>query len=151
MKVLIVDGHSVIFSWPELRKLHHKRMVLAREALLQLVGEYCSFLEMHGVVVFDGQGTRTEQESAGSGLQVYYAAADVTADQVIERLVARHSAQHKLTVVTSDLLEQQTVHAFGGNSISAETFKEQLEEAQGEMKRFIKKNNAGAWQRPRAL
>jgi hypothetical protein len=34
-RYLIVDGHSIIFGWPELRKLHARRSSLAREALLK--------------------------------------------------------------------------------------------------------------------
>jgi uncharacterized protein len=34
-RYLIVDGHSVIFAWPELRKLHARRSSLAREALIK--------------------------------------------------------------------------------------------------------------------
>lgn len=144
MKVLIVDGHSVIFAWPELRKLHRQRMVLAREALVHKVGEFCAYFGIHGIVVFDGKGPQTQQESAG-GVQIFFAAADATADQIIERLVARHANGHELTVVTSDLLEQQTVHAFGGSPISADTFLEQFEEARASMEKDIKKRNAGPW------
>lgn len=144
MKVLIVDGHSVIFSWADLRKLHQQRMVLARDALVQRVGEFCAYKGMHGIVVFDGRGAQTQEETLG-GVQVFYAAADATADQVVERLVARHSAQHELTVVTSDLLEQQTVHAFGGSAISAEAFLEQSNQARASLNKELKTRNAGPW------
>ena len=40
MRYLIVDGHSVIFAWPELRKLHQRRMALARDALVKTLTEY---------------------------------------------------------------------------------------------------------------
>ena len=34
-RYLIVDGHSVIFAWPELRQLQERRSSLAREALIK--------------------------------------------------------------------------------------------------------------------
>lgn len=149
MKVLIVDGHSVIFSWPELRKLHQKRMVLARDALVARVGEYCSIRDLHGVVVFDGKGEQTTQEQKTGGVQIFYAASGVTADQVIERLVARYAEEHELMVVTSDYLEQQTVSTFGGSPISTESFKEQCEQARLELEREIKGLNNSPWPRGR--
>ena len=39
-RYLIVDGHSVIFAWPELRKLHARRSSLAREALIKRLRDY---------------------------------------------------------------------------------------------------------------
>ena len=35
MRYLIVDGHSVIFAWPELRKLHNRRTEIAPERARQ--------------------------------------------------------------------------------------------------------------------
>jgi len=34
-RYMIVDDHSIIFAWPELRKLHARRSSLAREALIK--------------------------------------------------------------------------------------------------------------------
>ena len=34
---LIVDGHSVIFAWPELRALHKRRTASAREQLIKIL------------------------------------------------------------------------------------------------------------------
>ena len=39
-RYLIVDGHSVIFAWPELRKRHARRSSLAREALTKQLRDY---------------------------------------------------------------------------------------------------------------
>lgn len=149
MKVLIVDGHSVIFSWPELRKLHQKRMLLAREALVARIDEYCSFKGLHGVVVFDGKGAKTVQEQKVGEVQIFYAANGVAADQVIERLVAKYAAEHELVVVTSDHLEQQTVSSFGGSYLSAQSFKEQFDQAHLELEREIKRTNNQPWPRHR--
>lgn len=145
MRVLIVDAHSVIFSWPELRKLHARRMILAREALLRIINEYCDYTGIHGVAVFDGQGERTSEETVPGGVQIFYAAADKTADQVIERLVARYADEHTVMVVTSDMLEQQTVISFGGEAISAERFKELAESSHAALLDDIRKRSREPW------
>ena len=52
---LIVDGHSIIFAWSELRKLQTRRSSLAREALIKWLREYQDWTAVRVVVVFDGK------------------------------------------------------------------------------------------------
>jgi len=52
---LIVDGHSVIFAWPELRALHKRRTASAREQLTKILTEYQDFTGIQVVLVFDGK------------------------------------------------------------------------------------------------
>ena len=119
---LLVDGHSVIFAWPELHALHVRRMGAAREALVRTLTDYQDQSGVRVVLVFDGQGARvTEEQEGHEGIQIFYAPAGRTADAVIERLVAKYAESHRLTVATSDGLEQQTVISFGAAScVSAE-------------------------------
>ena len=118
---LLVDGHSVIFAWPELRALHVRRMAAARDALVRTLTDYQDQSGVRVVVVFDGRGERATEESEPGGIQVFYAPAGGTADGIIERLVARYAATHRLIVATSDGLEQQTAMSFGAaGCVSAE-------------------------------
>jgi len=59
---LIVDGHSIIFAWPELRKLHARRSSLAREALIKQLRDYQDWTGVSVVVVFDGKGKKNERD-----------------------------------------------------------------------------------------
>jgi len=129
MQVLIVDAHSVIFAWPELRELHFRRMALAREELTKLLTAYHDYSGYHVVAVFDGKGKRFSEETEPGGIQVFYSGNDQTADDIIERLVAGYASQHQITVATSDLLEQQTVSTFGASTISTEGLRTLLEES----------------------
>ena len=61
---LIVDGHSVIFAWPELRDLHARRSSLARDALVRKLRDYQDWTGVRVVVVFDGRGSGVECISA---------------------------------------------------------------------------------------
>lgn len=125
---LLVDGHSVIFVWPELRALHVRRMAAARDALVKTLTDYQDQTGVRVVLVFDGQGARaTEEESGRDGIQIFYAPAGRTADGLIERLVARYAGTFRLTVATSDHLEQQTALAFGAaGCVSAEGLRDVL-------------------------
>src|ERR1041385_1784383 len=71
-RYLIVDGHSVIFAWPELRKLHARRSFLAREALLKQLRDYQDWTGVHVVVVFDGKGKKVDTSSEPEEVQVFY-------------------------------------------------------------------------------
>src|SRR5687768_13626404 len=133
MRYLIVDGHSVIFAWPELRKLHARRTALARDELVKILTEYQDASGVRVVTVFDGKGGETSEESAPGGIQVFYSAAGQTADSIVERLVAKYAGRHEITVATSDFMEQQTVTSFGALVVSAEGLRPWLEEARRDL------------------
>lgn len=141
MQVLIVDAHSVIFAWPELRQLHSRRMVLARDALTKILTAYHDYSGVHVVVVFDGKGKRFSEETEPGGIQAFYSGHDQTADDIIERLVAGYASQHQITVATSDLLEQQTVSSFGASCVSAEGLRTLLDESTDKMQKELKLHN----------
>lgn len=126
---LIVDGHSVIFAWPELRALQEKRSSLAREALIKQLRHYQDWTDVRVVVVFDGRGAKVSELSDPGEIQIFYSRAGQTADAVIERLAAKYAANFDLTVATSDSMECQTVIACGGRCISPEGLRDLLKEA----------------------
>jgi predicted RNA-binding protein with PIN domain len=70
-RYLIVDGHSVIFAWPELRKLHARRTSLAREALIKHLRDYQDWTGVHVVVVFDGKGSKIDAASDPAEVHVF--------------------------------------------------------------------------------
>ncbi len=136
---LLVDGHSVIFAWPELRALHVRRMAAARDSLIKTLTDYQDQSGVQVVLVFDGQGARTSEESEPDGIQVFYAPAGRTADEIIERLVAKYAATRRLIVATSDGLEQQTAISFGAaGCVSAEGLRDVLASAAREFERRAK-------------
>lgn len=139
MRFLIVDCHSVIFAWPELRKLHDRRNVLARDELTKILTAYQDASGVRVVAVFDGRGGKSSEDSAPGGIQIFYSAAAQTADQIIERLVAKYASEHDITVATSDLLEQQTVTTFGAYVVSAEGLRDLVADAQADLAREVKK------------
>jgi predicted RNA-binding protein with PIN domain len=139
---LIVDGHSVIFAWPDLRALHEHKTALARERLIKVLTEYQDYTGINVVVVFDGRGPVISQETVPGGIQVFYSNTGHTADDVIERLVAKYGDLYSITVATSDLMEQQTTIAFGGNCVSAGGLRSLVDEASRNFAREMKRRKA---------
>ena len=128
---LIVDGHSVIFAWPELRVLHERRTSLARDALARKLRDYQDWTGVRVVVVFDGRGSDVDAIAEPGEIQIFYSRAGQTADSIIERLASKYGSQFRLLVVTSDFLEQETAAACGAECLSAEGLRGLLDEAQG--------------------
>jgi uncharacterized protein len=125
-RYLIVDGHSIIFAWPELRKLHQRRSSLAREALIKQLRDYQDWTGVRVVVVFDGKGRKIEAIFDPADVQVFYSRTGQTADAIVERLASKYAKRFELMVATSDSMEGQTVEACGAEWISPEALRSLL-------------------------
>jgi predicted RNA-binding protein with PIN domain len=126
---LIVDGHSIVFAWPELRKLQDRRRSLAREALIKQLRDYQDWSGRKVVVVFDGRGSRVTETRVPHDVQIFYARRGQSADAIIERLACKYASRFDVTVATSDLLEMETVNACGAACVSPEDLRELIESA----------------------
>ena len=122
-RYLIVDGHSVIFAWPELRELHARRSSLARESLIKQLRDYQDWTGVHVVVVFDGKGRKISATSEPGDVQIFYSRSGQSADAIIERFASKYAKRYELLVATSDSMEAETVHACGAESISPEALR----------------------------
>ncbi len=125
---LLVDGHSIIFAWPELRSLHQQRTALAREALVKRLRDYQDWSGTRVVVVFDGRGLSVTQENEPGEIQILYSRQGQTADSIIERLANKYAERFRLLVATGDYLEQETVGASGAETISPDGLRDLLEQ-----------------------
>ena len=86
-RVLIVDGHSMIFQWPELRALHARNGATARDQLVRALTRHQDNAGIHVIAVFDGKGAKASQDEEQIGIQVFYSKSGQTADSIIERIV----------------------------------------------------------------
>lgn len=130
-RYLIVDGHSIIFGWPELRKLHQQRSSLARQALITQLRHYQDWTGVRVVVVFDGKDTSLSATSEPGDVQIFYSRRGQAADAIIERLASKYADRFELTVATSDSMEKETVQACGAEWISPNALRELLSDARG--------------------
>ncbi len=129
MDYLLVDGHSIIFAWPELERLHARRTSLARDALTSRLRDFQDWTGVRVVVVFDGKGTEISATADPGEVQTFYSRAGQTADSVVERLVGKYAGRFRVTVATGDYREQETVSAFGADCISPEGLRGLLQES----------------------
>jgi predicted RNA-binding protein with PIN domain len=124
---LLVDGHSIIFAWPKLRRLHARRAYLARDALIKELRHYQDWTGVHVAVVFDGSGERVSAQSDPHDVQIFYARRGQSADAIIERLASKYASRFQITVATSDSLEMETVNACGALCVSPDGLRKLLE------------------------
>lgn len=140
-RFLIIDGHSIIHAWDDLRKLHLRTAsrYLAREELLKRMRLLQDMTEQRVVVVFDGTGSHLTDERENNGIQVFYADAGQTADSVIEQLAAKYARQFELRVCTADRMIWETVRAFEAHWISPDDLRFELGRAEDAMRGRLKK------------
>ena len=140
MRYLLVDGHSVIFAWEDLRKLHARRSASARDELIRRLTAYQDGSGVRVVAVFDGKGDAANEAGEPGGIQVFYSSAGQTADDIIERLAAKYAAKYEMSVATDDHMERQTAETFGAVAISTEHLRRLLSDAEGDLTRRIKQH-----------
>lgn len=124
-RYLLVDGHSVLHSWPELRKLHSQHPSSARETLIRELSRLHDGGKWAVTLVFDGQRGGQEERPRDS-MAVLYATAGQTADSIIERIVQAHSGKGEIGVVTADHAEMTAVESFGAFGFSPDWLRNEL-------------------------
>ncbi len=113
-RYLLIDGHSVIYAWEELRKLHSKDRRAAREQLIRRMGDLHDNSAWLVTLVFDGTASdQPTQEKKVEGLVVIYAAKHQTADSIIERITGAQKNPQQITVVTADITERKALENLG--------------------------------------
>lgn len=99
---------------------------------------------MDVTIVFDGRGdvSHVDPGPAMDGFSVVYASAGLTADGVIERMVAAERPAGRCVVATADAAIRGNVLAAGGESISPEELKSWIERSQIRAQRAIRTRSA---------
>ena len=117
--VLIVDGHSAIFSTPDLAESHMRDGRRARGELVRELTHFQDVSDYHVVVVFDGKGDRLDSElRQEQDILVMYSRVNQTADAVIERIVAQHAEKFNVAVASNDRFVLDTISVFGAFPMS---------------------------------
>ena len=108
---LIVDGYNIVGAWEEFRDLASEDLSAARDALQDLLLDYCGHSGQRLLLVFDAhsgkQGERVQALTELGGHQLVYTQAGQTADQYIERFV--RETEGDLFVASNDGLVQVMV------------------------------------------
>lgn len=125
-RLLLIDGYSLLHRDPELAPILRSNLALARELLVRKLERAIPDLADRVTVVFDGRRGRDEAPRAAGLVEVEYAPSHLTADTVIERAVHRAASPERITVVTNDRAERDTVSAAGASVMSCIALLEQL-------------------------
>ena len=136
-RYLIIDGHSIIYTWNYLLKLHQSNKSSARESLIRRMTNYQDITGERVVIVFDGKGDVSESMNDENAIQVFYSKSGVTADQIIERLAGKYSTTRNITVASRDRAVLDTCSSFGADAISPKTLEELLEKAEKDLEKRL--------------
>ena len=140
---LLVDGYNIIFAWDELNELARQDVSAARSTLCDLLSNYRGARQCEVIVVFDAYKVKGNPGSVEkhNGIYVVYTKEAETADAYIEKTTYDLSKNHKVRVATSDALEQLIILGHGALRISARSFREEMEQTQGQISRFLSDHN----------
>ena len=125
-RYLVVDGHSVIFAWPDLRTLHQRNRAAARRALADRLQILHDSTTWRITLVLDGTHGTVDPPRHPHDMVTAYATADQTADSIIERLVASSGAAERVTVITADEVERRLVESLGAATASPTWLREEM-------------------------
>ena len=133
---LLVDGYNIIFGWPELNELSKTDIAAARLTLMDILSNYQGYSKCKLILVFDAYKVPggTEHVEKYHNIYIVYTKEAETADQYIEKTVHAMGRKHRVTVATSDGLEQVIILGQGGVRMSALGLKKQIESAGHEIR-----------------
>ena len=126
---LLVDGYNILYAWDELRELMKVTLDGARHRLMDMLCNYQGYRKYNLIVVFDAYKVAGGVGSAQDyhNIHVVYTKEAETADQYIEKFAHDMGKKHRVTVATSDGLEQVIIRSQGCLLRSANDLEEDME------------------------
>ncbi len=126
---LLVDGYNIIFAWEELSELAKENIDGARGKLMDILCNYQGIRGCELILVFDAYRVQGGTESVQDyhNIHVVYTREAETADQYIEKATRRIAKHHRVTVATSDGMEQVIILGAGATRMSARELREEIE------------------------
>ncbi len=145
---LLVDGYNMIHAWQELKELVEVSLESARQKLLDMLSNYKGSQKINIIVVFDAYLVKGNVGKIFQyhNISVVYTKEAETADHFIERTVNRLPRHYKVSVATSDGLEQMIILGEGAQRVTAQELRQRILAEQKEIrKKYIEnrppKNN----------
>ncbi len=126
---LLVDGYNIVFAWEELRELAEVNIEAARGKLMDILCNYQGYKGCTLILVFDAYKVvgNPGEMSDYHNIHVVYTKEAETADQYIEKLAHEMGRRYRVTVATSDGLEQLIIRGQGCRLLSARELFEEIE------------------------
>lgn len=129
---LLVDGYNVIFAWDDLKELAKETVDGAKSKLMDILCNYQAMKKCNLILVFDAYRVQNHPTEIIDyhNIHVVYTKEAETADQYIEKFAHENSMKYKITVATSDGLEQIIIRGQGCLLLSARELKEEIDKMQ---------------------
>ena len=126
---LLVDGYNVIHASKELKDLAKHDLKAARDSLIDTLSNFQGYRREEVLLIFDAYKVPGGKEHIEklNNLTVIYTKEAETADQYIEKAAHEFSKKYRVTVATSDAIEQVIVFSAGAIRMSASEFWEEIE------------------------
>lgn len=125
---LLVDGYNIIFAWDELKAMAEDNLEDARESLINILSNYQGVKNVNLILVFDAHLVKGNPGSViqRGNIYVVFTKEAETADNYIERTTTVLQKGYKVTVATSDGLEQVIIIGRGAVRMSASELREEV-------------------------
>lgn len=141
---LLVDGYNIIFAWEDLKELAAVNIDGARERLMDILCNYQGFKKSTLILVFDAYKVKGNPGSVETyhNIHVVYTKEAETADQYIEKTVHEIGRKYRVTVATSDQLEQVIILGQGGQRMSARELLEDVIEVSHQIRETVRQKRS---------
>ena len=150
---ILVDGYSLLHSWPELARGKARYSAAARTELIHSLRQYGDAISTPITVVFDGAGPAPNvavEVPSTPEMEIIYSKSGQTADDIIERVTAKLVNYGDVLVVSNDYAERDTVASVGGHSCSCDAFIRTLQSTLADFGKQLERHNAAERKRYRS-
>jgi hypothetical protein len=141
---ILVDGYSLLHSWPELAPGKARYSAAARDELIRVLTLYRDATHTPISIFFDGSSPKIagpSQTVSTPEVEILFSRAGQTADQMIERAAHRFQPYGEVLAVTDDNAERETVINLGGLASSCWNFIQTVQNTLVELQNDIKHHN----------
>lgn len=136
---VLVDGYNIIYAWDELKNIASKNIDGARDKLLDILSNYQGYKDNTVIVVFDAYNINRHKETIykHNNIYVVFTKAAETADMYIAKTTHQMANKYRVTVATSDALEQLIIMGHGAYRMSAMNFYEEVKQIENKISEKI--------------
>lgn len=140
---LLVDGYNIVFAWDELKNIANQNIDAARDKLLDMLSNYQGYTGKTVIAVFDAYNVKRHKETIYCHQNVYvvFTKEAESADTYIAKTTHQLANKYKITVATSDALEQLIIMGHGALRMSAMNFYDEYKRVEKEISSHLNKEN----------
>ena len=143
-----MDGYNIIFAWEDLRELAAGDIKAARDRLMDILSKYAACIREKVILVFDAYKVRggVEEVLTFHNITVIFTREAETADQYIEKAARELVKRYRVSVATSDAVEQVIIFGAGAHRLSARDLLERIIRAEEDVReKYLETGHGGKY------